>query len=62
MRKRTDEKTELGQLVKGDDTDSYVMEKRKSINTVSIVWVYKKDYIYICAGKRFIYNILNIII
>lgn len=47
MRKRTDEKTELGQLVKGDDTDSYVMEKRKSINIVSIVWVYKKDYIYL---------------
>lgn len=47
MRKRTDEKTELGQLVKGDDTDSYVIEKRKSINTVSIVWVYKKDYIHL---------------
>ena len=29
MRKRTDEKAELGQLVKGDDTDWYVMEKKK---------------------------------
>jgi len=47
MRKRTDEKAELGQLVKGDDTDWYVMKKRKSINTVSIVWACKKDYIYL---------------
>ena len=47
MRKRTDEKTELGQPIKGDNTDWYVMEKRKSINTVSIVWVCKKDYIHL---------------
>ena len=36
MRKRTDEKAELGQLVKGDDTDWYVMEKRTRFTAMRI--------------------------